>query len=62
MTMNQRDDLGIRTPGDWLAVVRQGQSWGFPECYGQGGTVLRRRPAPGGACSTSTLPSAEWRS
>jgi glucose/arabinose dehydrogenase len=46
VTMNQRDDLGVRTPGDWLAVVRQGQSWGFPECYGQGGTVCNGVPAP----------------
>jgi glucose/arabinose dehydrogenase len=46
VTMNQRDDLGIRTPGDWLSVVRQGQSWGFPECYGQGGSVCAGVPAP----------------
>ena len=46
VTMNQRDDLGIRTPGDWLAVVRQGEAWGFPECYGQGGTVCAGVPAP----------------
>jgi hypothetical protein len=37
VSMNQRDDLGARTPGDWLAVVAPGTSWGFPECYGQGG-------------------------
>jgi len=30
-TMNQRDDLGASTPGDWLAVVRPGQDWGVPE-------------------------------
>jgi glucose/arabinose dehydrogenase len=46
VSMNQRDDLGGRTPGDWLAVVRQGQSWGFPRCWDQGGTVCRRVPAP----------------
>jgi glucose/arabinose dehydrogenase len=46
VTMNQRDDLGARTPGDWLAVVRQGQSWGFPECYGQGGSVCAGVPKP----------------
>jgi glucose/arabinose dehydrogenase len=39
VTMNQRDDLGTRTPGDWLAVVRSGDNWRFPDCYGQGGTV-----------------------
>jgi glucose/arabinose dehydrogenase len=46
VTMNQRDDLGDATPGDWLSVVRSGQSWGFPACYGQGGTVCAGVPAP----------------
>jgi glucose/arabinose dehydrogenase len=46
VTMNQRDDLGSRTPGDWLAVVREGESWGFPGCYGQGGSVCDGVPAP----------------
>jgi glucose/arabinose dehydrogenase len=46
VSMNQRNDLGARTPGDWLAVVRHGQNWGFPKCYGQGGTVCRGVPAP----------------
>jgi glucose/arabinose dehydrogenase len=46
VTMNQRDDLGARTPGDWLAVVRQGQSWGFPQCYGQGGAACAGVPKP----------------
>ena len=44
--MNQRDDLGARTPGDWLALVREGQSWGFPGCYGQGGAVCAGVPRP----------------
>jgi glucose/arabinose dehydrogenase len=46
VTMNQRDDLGEATPGDWLAVVRPGQAWGFPACYGQGGTECQGVPAP----------------
>jgi glucose/arabinose dehydrogenase len=46
VTMNQRDDLGAQTPGDWLAVVRQGQQWGFPDCYGQGGSVCTDVPQP----------------
>jgi glucose/arabinose dehydrogenase len=45
-TMNQRDDLGARTPGDWLALVRPGENWGFPACYGQRGTACRGVPAP----------------
>jgi glucose/arabinose dehydrogenase len=46
VTMNQRDDLGDATPGDWLAVVRSGQSWGFPDCYGQGGAACTGVPDP----------------
>jgi glucose/arabinose dehydrogenase len=45
-TMNQRDDLGQKTPGDWLAVVSRGDDWGFPACYGQGGASCRGVPAP----------------
>jgi glucose/arabinose dehydrogenase len=46
VTMNQRDDLGAATPGDWLAVVARGQNWGFPGCYGQGGTACAGAPSP----------------
>ncbi|MEY2460913.1 MAG: hypothetical protein QOG30_2743 [Acidimicrobiaceae bacterium] len=46
VTMNQRDDLGDQTPGDWLAVVQQGQAWGFPDCYGQGGSACTGVPTP----------------
>jgi glucose/arabinose dehydrogenase len=45
VSMNQRDDLGTRTPGDWLAVVGPGTSWGFPDCYGQGGRSCAGVPA-----------------
>jgi glucose/arabinose dehydrogenase len=31
VTMNQRDDLGAATPGDTLAVVAEGSTWGFPD-------------------------------
>ena len=44
--MNQRDDLGSKTPGDWLAVVREGQDWGFPGCWGQGGKACEGVPEP----------------
>jgi glucose/arabinose dehydrogenase len=30
VTMDQRDDLGDATPGDWLARVTEGSTWGFP--------------------------------
>jgi glucose/arabinose dehydrogenase len=46
VTINQRDDLGAKTPGDWLAVVREGQDWRFPDCYGQGGAVCAGVPRP----------------
>ncbi|HTA13186.1 MAG TPA: hypothetical protein VK765_07165 [Solirubrobacteraceae bacterium] len=46
VSMNQRDDLGANTPGDWLALVREGQDWGFPGCYGQGGAVCAGVPRP----------------
>ena len=45
-TMNQRDDLGDATPGDWLAVVRDGDDWGFPACYGQSATTCATVPEP----------------
>jgi glucose/arabinose dehydrogenase len=44
--MNQRDDLGAATPGDWVSLVREGQDWGFPDCYGQGGAVCAGVPRP----------------
>jgi glucose/arabinose dehydrogenase len=46
VSMNQRDDLGARTPGDWLSLVRAGQDWGFPDCYGQGGPACAGVPQP----------------
>lgn len=45
-TMNQSDDLGTRTPGDWLSLVREGQNWRFPGCYGQGGSACAGVPKP----------------
>jgi glucose/arabinose dehydrogenase len=44
-SMNQRDDLGAKTPGDALAVVRPGEDWRFPGCYGQGGAACSGVPA-----------------
>lgn len=46
VSMNQRDDLGANTPGDWLGLVREGEDWGFPDCYGQGGPACAGVPAP----------------
>ena len=44
VTMNQRDDLGARTRGDWLATVHRGDAFGFPSCYGQGGRACAGVP------------------
>ena len=44
-SMNQRDDLGAKTPGDALAVVRAGDDWKFPACYDQGGSACAGVPA-----------------
>lgn len=46
VSMNQRDDLGAATPGDWLSIVQEGQDWRFPGCYGQGGPVCAGVPKP----------------
>jgi glucose/arabinose dehydrogenase len=43
--MNQRDDLGARTPGDALAIVKAGEDWRFPGCYDQGGPACTGVPA-----------------
>ena len=46
VSMNQRDQLGDATPGDWLSIVEDGQDWGFPDCYGQGGAACTGVPTP----------------
>ena len=46
VTMNQRDDLGDATPGDWLSTVSEGDDWGFPDCYGQDGPACAGIPSP----------------
>lgn len=46
VTMNQHDKLGAKTPGDWLAIVKDGQSWGFPGCYGQDSSACTDVPDP----------------
>jgi glucose/arabinose dehydrogenase len=43
-TMNERDDLGARTPDDRLGLIRPGQDWKFPHCYGQGGAACKGAP------------------
>jgi len=57
VTMNQRDDLGDATPGDWLAVVERGQDWGFPDCYGQVATACAGRPTAAAVLDTHAAAS-----
>ena len=45
-SMNQRDDLARATPGDWLSLVREGEDWRFPGCYGQAGPACTGVPRP----------------
>lgn len=45
-SMNQRDDLGAKTPGDALAVVPAGSDWKFPTCYQQPGPACSGVPVP----------------
>ena len=67
-SMNQRDDLGDKTPGDWLSEVHAGQNWGFPGCYGQCSSqpepvaVLDPHAAAGGVAflDRSSAVVAEW--
>jgi glucose/arabinose dehydrogenase len=70
-SLNQRDDLGAKTPGDWVAAIRNGQDWGFPQCYGQGGPSCSGVPSPVGvldphaagggvAVYGGTVLAAEW--
>ena len=62
VTMNQRDDLGDETPGDWLAVVTDGQDWGFPNASPQPPlAVLDEHAAVSGvAVVGDTAVVAEW--
>jgi len=46
VTMNQEDNLGASTPGDFLATVQSGEDWHFPACYGQGGSAWPAVPQP----------------
>jgi glucose/arabinose dehydrogenase len=36
--MNQQNGL-VPAPHDQLGIIRKGDDWGFPTCYGQGGAV-----------------------
>jgi glucose/arabinose dehydrogenase len=46
VSMNQQDNLAAATPGDWLAIVKEGQDWRFPDCHGQGGAACVDAPRP----------------
>ena len=46
VSMNQRDDLGAATPGDWLAEVAESENWRFPDCYAVGTSACSGVPRP----------------
>ena len=62
VTMDQRDDLGDATPGDWLARVTEGSTWGFPNASTQEPlAVLDKHAAVAGvAIQGSDAIVAEW--
>jgi len=62
VTMDQRDDLGDATPGDWLAGVTEGSAWGFPNPSTQRPlAVLDKHAAVAGvAIKGSDAIVAEW--
>src|SRR5215467_1133985 len=59
-TVNERDWRDGRAPPDFLALVRDGANYGWPDCYAQAGALA---PDPefrgGGDCRDVTLPSIE---
>ena len=72
-TMNQRDDLGARTPGDWLALVRRARTGASPPATGraalpapesrsrsQSSTCTRQREASRSQRGSAFV--AEWQS
>ena len=48
--MNQQNAI-VPAPDDQLGIIRHGSDWGFPTCYGQGGSVCK-----GVAQATAYLP------
>jgi glucose/arabinose dehydrogenase len=38
-TENGRDDLGLNAPPDELNLIRRGRDYGYPGCWGQGGSA-----------------------
>ena len=59
-TVNERDWRNRRAPPDFLAKVREGANYGWPDCYAQGG-VLAPDPEfrPANDCRGRMLPSLE---
>ena len=47
-TLNQRDDLGAKTPGDWLALVRQRRHFWLPAVLRDRVSSVRRCPRTAG--------------
>jgi glucose/arabinose dehydrogenase len=60
-SVNERDWRNGGAPPDYLAEVRQGNRYGWPDCYADGGAVARDPEFRGtGDCRGLALPSLEF--
>ena len=60
-TVNERDWRNGRAPPDFLALVREGANYGWPDCYAQGGALAPDPEFRGASdCRDLTLPSVEF--
>jgi glucose/arabinose dehydrogenase len=59
-TVNERDWRNGRAPPDFLALVREGANYGWPDCYAQGGALAPDPEFRGASdCRDLRLPSVE---
>jgi glucose/arabinose dehydrogenase len=59
-TVNERDWRNGGAPPDFLALVREGANYGWPDCYAQGGALAPDPEFRGASdCRDLTLPSVE---
>src|SRR5438552_2920748 len=60
VTVNERDWRNGGAPPDFLALVREGADYGWPDCYARGGALAPDPEFRGASdCRDLTLPSVE---
>lgn len=65
-TENGRDDLGLRAPPEELNLIRDGKDYGYPGCWGQGGSACAGsepalvRLAPHASADALTFITGQW--